>query len=72
LADGGATQPVIALPSEVLQDWDRAVNEHPVANADPNRTVLAGAGGRPASRHELTEFVCENNARVARERDAGD
>jgi integrase len=63
-------RPVIALPPETLQEWDRAVNEQPVPNTDPNRTALAGAGGRPATRHELTEFVRENNARVARERDA--
>ena len=50
-------QPVISLPPDRLQQWDRAVNEHPVSNTDPNRTALTGAGGRPATRQELTEFV---------------
>lgn len=61
-------QPVRELPSGTLQEWDRVVNEHPVPNTDPNRTVLAGAGGRPATHDELIEFARENNARVARER----
>lgn len=61
-------RPVVALPPEALQRWDRAVNEQPVANTDPNRTVLAGTGGRPATRRKLTEFVRQNNARVARDR----
>jgi hypothetical protein len=58
------------LPSGTLQDWDRVVNGHPVPNNDPNRTVLAGTGGRPATRDELIEFVRENNTRIARERAA--
>ena len=60
--------PVTRLPSGTLRAWDRAVNEHPLTNTDPNRTVLAGAGGRPATRDELVEFVRENDARIARER----
>ena len=56
------------LPSATLQEWDRTVNERPLPNTDPNRTVLAGAGGRPATRDEVAEFVRENDARVARER----
>ena len=62
------TQPVVELPRGTLQEWDRIVNEQPEPNTDPNRTVLAGVGGRPATRRELTEFVRENNARIARER----
>ena len=62
------TQPMVELPPGTLEEWDRVVNEQPVPNADPNRTVLTGAGGRPATRRELTEFVRENNARIARER----
>lgn len=61
-------RPVTKLPSGTLQEWDRGVNEHPLPNPDPNRAVFAGAGGRPATREELIEFVRENNARVARER----
>jgi integrase len=61
-------RPVTKLPSGTLQEWDRVVNEHPLPNPDPNRAVLAGAGGRPATRDELIGFVRENNARVARER----
>ena len=41
-----------------------------VPNPDPNQAVLAGAGGRPATRDELIEFARENNARVVRERTA--
>jgi integrase len=62
------TQPIVELPHGTLQEWDRVVNEQPEPNTDPNRTVLAGAGGRPETRLELTEFVRDNNARVARER----
>ena len=61
-------RPVTKLPSGTLRKWDRAVNEDPLANGDPNRTTLAGAGGRPATRDELVEFVRENDARIARER----
>ncbi len=60
--------PVTRLPSGTLRAWDRAVNEQPLPNTDPNRTVLAGAGGRPATRDELVGFVRENDARIARER----
>jgi integrase len=56
------------LPSGTLREWDRAVNKQPLSNPDPNRTVLAGAGGRPATRDELIEFARQNNARIARER----
>ncbi|HET9719665.1 MAG TPA: tyrosine-type recombinase/integrase [Solirubrobacteraceae bacterium] len=59
---------VAELPPGTLQDWDRAVNEDPVPNVDPSRTVLVGAGGRPATREELIEFVRENNARIEHER----
>jgi len=62
------TRPVTQLPSGTLQEWDRVVNEEPLPNPDPNRTVLAGAGGRSATRDELIEFARENNARVARQR----
>jgi hypothetical protein len=61
-------RPISKLPSGTLREWDRAVNEDPLANPDPNRTALAGTGGRPATRDELIEFVRENNARIARER----
>jgi hypothetical protein len=61
-------RPVIKLPSGTLQEWDRNVNEHPLPNDDPNKTVLADTGGRPATRDELIEFVRENNARIERER----
>jgi integrase len=71
-AFAGATRPVVALPSSTLRQWDQAVNDHPVPNTDPNRTVLAGADGRPATRQELTDFVRENNARIARERATGE
>lgn len=56
------------LHSGTLQEWDRIVNEDPMPNIDPNKTVLAGAGGRPATRDELIAFVRENNARIARKR----
>jgi len=62
------TRTVTQLPSGTPQEWDRIVNEDPVPNPDPNRPVLAGAGGRPATRDEVIEFARENNARVARER----
>jgi integrase len=62
------TRTVTQLPSGTPQEWDRIVNEDPVPNPDPNRAVLAGAGGRPATRDEVIEFARENNARVARER----
>ncbi len=55
---------------EKLAEWDRAVNEDPVPNVDPNRSQLAGAD-RPATREELIAFVRENNARIARERGNG-
>jgi hypothetical protein len=61
-------RPVTKLPSGTLQEWDRIVNEDPMPNIDPNRTVLAGSGGRPATRDELIAFVRENNARIVRER----
>jgi len=61
-------RPVVTLPSGTLEEWDRNINEHPLPNTDPNRTVLVGAGGRPATRDELIEFVRENNARIERER----
>jgi hypothetical protein len=61
-------RPVIKLPAGTLQEWDRQVNEHPIPDTDPNRTILAGTGGRPATREELLAFVAENNARIARER----
>jgi hypothetical protein len=61
-------RPVIKLPAGTLQEWDRWVNEHAVPDTDPNRTILAGSGGRPATREELLAFVAENNARIARER----
>ena len=44
------------------------MNDDPLPNPDPNRPVLAGAGGRPATRDELIEFVRKNDARIARER----
>jgi integrase len=69
LGDEGA---VTTLPSGTLEAWDRAVNEDPLPNAEPNRTVLVGADGRPATREELIEFVRENNARVARESEGGE
>jgi integrase len=56
------------LPVGTLQEWDRVVNEHLLPNTDPNRTALAGTGGRPATRDELIEFVRENNAPTARGR----
>ena len=62
-------RPVIKLPSGTLQEWDRWVNEHALPNTDPNRTILAGTGGRAATREELLAFVADNNARIARERD---
>lgn len=58
---------VVQLRPGTLEEWDRAVNEQLVPNTDPNQTVLAGAG-HPASPRELTEFVRENNARIARGR----
>jgi integrase len=61
-------RPVTKLPSGTLREWDRVVNEHPLPNPDPNRAVIAGTGGRPATRDELIEFVRENNARIARGR----
>ena len=60
-------RPAAKLPSGALREWDRAVNERPLPNADPNRTVLAGTDGRPATRDELIEFARENDARIARE-----
>jgi integrase len=63
-----AFAPASHLPTGTLRAWDRAVNEHPLPNTDPNRTAFAGAGGRPATRDELIEFVRENDARIARER----
>jgi hypothetical protein len=62
-------RPVITLPSGTLQEWDCWVNEHAILDTDPNRTILAGTGGRPATREELLAFVAESNARIARERD---
>jgi integrase len=58
----------VGLQPGTLQEWDRAVNEHPVPNHEPNRTMLAESDGRPGSRDELVRFVRENNARIARER----
>ena len=43
-------RPTTKLPSGTLRKWDQVVNEHPLPNTDPNRAVLAGAGGRPATR----------------------
>ncbi len=60
----------LTVSPEKLAEWDRAVNEDPVPNVDPNRTQLAGAD-RSATREELIAFVRENNARIARERSRG-
>jgi integrase len=61
---------VMQHPPGTLEEWDRVVNKRAFPNIDPNRTAFAGAGGRPATRRELTEFARENNARIARERAA--
>jgi integrase len=58
----------MSVPATTLKDWDRAVNEDPLPNPDPNRTALAGGDGRPATREQLLAYARENNARVARER----
>lgn len=58
----------VVVPPDTLSVWDRAINENPLPNDDPNRNVLAGSGGRPATRDEVLAFVRENNERVARER----
>lgn len=51
-----------------LDEWGRWINTHAQpSNPDGNRTVLAGSGGRPATREELVAFVAEQNARYARE-----
>jgi hypothetical protein len=61
-------RPVIRSPFRSLEDWGKWINANaePV-NGDGNRTVLAGSGGRPATREELLRFVAEQNARFARE-----
>jgi len=56
------------LPADILRVWDRKVNDYPASNENPNRVVLAGANGQPASREELLQFARDNNAGVARER----
>lgn len=61
-------RPAVQLHPGTLQEWDEAVNEDPVPDPEPNRTVLVGTGGRPATRDELVTFVRENNARIAGER----
>ncbi len=65
---GGPRRRVATMPAGTLQEWDRVVNEDPLPNPDPNRTVLARSGGRPATREELLEFARENNTRIERER----
>ena len=65
---GGPRHRVATMPAGTLQEWDRVVNEDPLPNPDPNRTVLARSGGRPATREELLEFARENDTRIERER----
>lgn len=70
-AFAGASPPArrrVKLPAGTLQEWDRAVNENPLPNDDPNRFVLAGSGGRPATREEILAYVREHSERIARER----
>jgi integrase len=61
---------VLSISPEQLAVWDRAVNDDPVPNLDPNHNVIAGSG-RPATRDELIALVSENNARIADERSRG-
>jgi hypothetical protein len=58
---------IVKLPSGTLEEWDRWVNEHGLPNTDPNPTIIAGTGGRPATDEELLAFVAEHKARIARE-----
>ena len=59
---------VIRSQFRSLEEWGEWINANAQpSNADGNRTVLAGSGGRPASREELVAFVAEQNARHARE-----
>jgi hypothetical protein len=49
-------------------EWGEGINANAEpTNADGNMTVLAGSGGRPATREELVAFAAEQNARYARE-----
>lgn len=60
----------VKLPADILRVWDRQVNENPIPDVEPNRIVLAGTGGRPATRDELLDFVRANNERIGRDRTA--
>jgi hypothetical protein len=58
---------VIKSRFRMLEEWSGWINEHAVPDTDPNPTILAGTGGRPASREELIAFAREHRARIARE-----
>jgi hypothetical protein len=47
-----------------MGEW---INAHAVPNTEPNQTVLMGAGGRPASREELEEYLAMHKQRMERE-----
>lgn len=65
-------RPVIKSRFGSLGEWGAWVAAHAGRErGDGNRTVLVGAGGRPATREELVRFVAEQNARHARENDHG-
>lgn len=62
------TRRVIKSSFGSLKEWGDWINANAEpTNPDGNQTVLAGAGGRPATRDELVAFVAEQNARYARE-----
>jgi hypothetical protein len=62
---------VIESQFQSLEEWGEWINAHAQEASDGNTTVLAGSGGRPATRDELIAFVEEQNARHARESGGG-
>jgi hypothetical protein len=60
-------RPIIRSPFQSIEEWSEWINETAKYTSDGNKTVLAGSGGRPATRDELIAFVVEQDARRARE-----
>ena len=59
--------PIIKSQFQSLKERGDWINAHAQEANDGNKTVLAGSGGRPATRDELIAFVEEQNARHARD-----
>ena len=58
---------VIKSPFESVEEWGDWINAHSVPDPEPNQAVLAGSGGRPATREELLAYFAEHKARIERD-----